>query len=233
MAFPNIITQPKYTITLPSNKKGVSFRPFLESERKILLMAAESTDELDMVNAVKQVITHCSLTDLDVNKLPIIDIEYFFLQLRAKSIGEIIPMTFKCENVTEETGKACGNIMKMDVNITNLDVINLKTDTKIMITPTVAVKLNYPSLIETDTPVTSIDYLYELLASCIEYIADAENIYQAKDYSIQDLVHFLLNLTPEQFKKLENFISDTPSLTKSIPIKCSKCGDKVQFRLME
>src|ERR1700757_455115 len=150
MSFPVIMSHPIFSITLPTSQKKIEFRPFLEKERKILLMALEADVQDDIEKMVKQLIRTCCLTpDIDVDKMPIIDIEYFFLHLRARSIGEILDLTFSCNNLTEN-GR-CGYTFELKVDVNDIKVERLNpVDKKIQITPTVGVMMNYPHLIATD-----------------------------------------------------------------------------------
>lgn len=224
MSFPVIMTHPIFSLTLPDSQKKIEFRPFLEKERKLLLMSLESKVESDIERTVKELIRSCCLTpDINVDKMAIIDIEYFFLHLRARSIGEILDLTFECNNITEK-GR-CGASFQLNVDINDIKVENLnQKDKKIQLTPTIGVKMNYPHLMTTEKGIDDVEFLYDVVVACIDYVYDGENIYLAKDYKPEDLYFFVTNLTTDQFKKLESFITNPPTLKKQIPHKCNKCG---------
>lgn len=224
MTFPITMDHPKFTLILPTSKKNIEFRPFLEKERKILLMTLESGNDKDIQATVLTLVKACCLTtDVDVYKLSIIDLEYFFLHLRAKSIGELLNLNFVCENVTPQ-GR-CGHTLNLQVNINDITVANLNPENKkIPLTGKIGVMMNYPNLIETDKSITDIEFLYDMVVSCIEYVYEDENIYYAREYKKEDLYFFVTNLTLDQFKKLEHFIINAPVLRKSLNHNCKKCG---------
>lgn len=224
MSFPVIMTHPTFSITLPASQKKIDFRPFLEKERKILLMALEADVQEDIEKMIKQLIKTCCLTpDLNVDKMPIIDIEYFFLHLRARSIGEILDLTFSCNNLTEK-GR-CGHSFELKVDVNDIKVEKLNPeDKKIQLTSNVGVMMNYPHLFATDKGIEDAEFLYDMAVACIEYVFDGENIYFAKDYKPEDLYFFVTNLTVDQFKKIQDFFSNTPILSKKMEHTCQKCG---------
>lgn len=214
--------QPTYTLILPSNNKKITYRPFIEKERKILLMALETKDKNEYLEAIKKIIITCC-DSLNPDILPLFDIEYIFLQLRAKSIGEIIKLNFRCDNIIN--GQHCGKIMHPEIDITNIQVEGMMSNTKITLTPTIGVKMQYPSLnaVNSEYETTSREYFYDVLSKSIEFIWEGNNIYYSKDYPPEDILDFLTKLTPEQFKKLEDFISQIPILRKEFTHNCEKC----------
>lgn len=223
MTFPVIMKHPTFSLTLPASKLQVEYRPFLEMERKILLMALESDIEKDVFNTVKQLIKSCCLTDIDVEKMALIDIEYFFLQLRAKSVGEVLNLVFVCKNVVDKT--SCEHELNISVNVNDIKVENLDpNDLKIELTPEIGVMMNYPGLISSDKSLDDIEFLYDIAVSCIEYVYSGENSYFAKDYKKEDLYFFITNLTSLQFNKIQKFISNAPVLRKKMNHRCEKCG---------
>jgi hypothetical protein len=223
MSIPIQNTPPTYPLTIPSSKKKIRYRPFLEIEKKALLMALESKDSHDILEAIKRVITNCC-ENIDLDKLALFDIEYIFLHLRAKSIGEIVKLNYRCNNIVDD--KPCGRVMHPEIDITTAIVEGLKDDTKIKLTPKIGVKMKYPTLdlLENLTNVSQIDYVYELIMASIDFIWDGDNIYYAKDYPHEDLMDFLMSLLHDQFKKLEEFVSEIPTVKKTFDVKCTKCG---------
>ena len=143
MPLPKIDT-PVFDLLLPLCKKKVKFRPFLVKEQKNLLMAMESGERDTIEKNVKQVLQNCTLTEnIDIDKLPVIDIEYYFLNLRARSVGEIVENKYRCDNEVE--GNKCGNVMEVAVNLLDLKVTNIKEDNDlIQLTDDVFIKLRYP-----------------------------------------------------------------------------------------
>jgi hypothetical protein len=226
MALPKIDT-PTYNLTLPLSKKNITFRPFLVKEQKNLLMAMESDEKESIEHNVRQVLTNCTLTKgIDIEKLPVIDIEFYFLNLRAKSVGEVVENKYKCNNQVND--KICGNIMESSLNILDLKVTNIKEDADlIQLTDKISIKLKYPefSVIKRISKLTnSTDIAFEMIADSVEYIYDGEQMYYASETPRKELVEFIESLNQQQFSKMEDFFSNLPKLEKKIEIKCSRCG---------
>ena len=221
--FPVVVTHPTYDITLPVCKKNITFQPFLEKERKVLLMAVESDDSKDILKAIIQILTNCSLTKIDIDELTTVDVEYFFVHLRAKSMGEITTLNFRCDNLVAE--KPCNNVMHVDVDITTIEVSELKKDMLVKFTPTLVVKMKYPSFKMIDHFGTSQtrDILYEVIAGSIDCVINGEVIYYAKDYKQEEMIDFVLSLTTTQFTQLQTFVEKLPVLSKTIKHTCPKC----------
>lgn len=220
------ISQPLYKITLPFSEKKLSFRPFTVGENKFLLMANETNDPDEYISAMKQIVNTCCIEEIDVDNLPIVDIEYFFLQLSARSIGEIIENTYICNSVSvDENGeeKYCGNEIKVPINITEIDIKNLEFSKKnIQITTDIGIKLKPPSFIDSiKFDISDLNFI----ANCIEYVFTKDGkIYYTKDTSKEDILEFLTNLNPSQFEKIEEYFLNLPTVSKKLEHRCKKCG---------
>ena len=226
MALPKIDT-PIYNLTLPLSKKEITFRPFLVKEQKNLLMAMESNDKESIERNIRQVIYNCTLTKgVDIDRLPVIDVEFYFLNLRARSVGEMVENKYRCDNIVEES--SCGNIMESEFNILDIKVTNIKDgDDVIQITDKVSMKLKYPeySIVSRLSNLESIsDIAFEMIADSVDYIYDGEQMYYARETSREELIEFIESLNTNQFKKIEEFFSDLPKLEKKIEMRCMKCG---------
>jgi hypothetical protein len=225
MALPKIDT-PVYDLELPLSKKKIRFRPFLVKEQRNLLMAMESDDKETIERNIRQVLHNCTLTEgLDIDKLPIIDVEFYFLNLRARSIGEIVQSKYRCENVVEE--KTCGNLMTAELNILEIhpDMTNVVNDI-IQINNAISVKLKYPefSVLERANKFESItDMAFDMIAESVEYIFDGEQYYYAAESEPDEIIEFIESLSQEQFSKIENFFNNLPKLNKKIEMDCKKC----------
>jgi len=225
MALPKIDT-PVYDLELPLSKKKIRFRPFLVKEQRNLLMAMESDDKETIERNIRQVLHNCTLTEgLDIDRLPIIDVEFYFLNLRARSIGEIVQSRYRCENVVEE--KACGNLMTAELNILEIqpDMTNVVNDI-IQINNAISVKLKYPefSVLERANKFESItDMAFDMIAESVEYIFDGEQYYYAAETEPDEIIEFIESLSQEQFSKIENFFNNLPKLNKKIEMDCKKC----------
>jgi len=224
------IDVPLYEITLPLLQKKVKIRPFLVKEEKILLMAMESDDEKSILLAIKQIVTNCCVENINVDDLPILDLEYMFLQLRARSIGEIIDLQYKCNNdVKDEEGneKKCNNIIKLSFNALEVEPEkNENHSQKIQLTPKLGVVMKYPDfkIMEKMEVQSETEAIQKMVTNCIDYIFDEETLYYAKDASESELVDFVDSLTRDQFQKIQDFFDTIPKMKKTLNFKCNKCG---------
>lgn len=226
MALPKIDT-PIYDLELPLSKKKIRFRPFLVKEQKNLLMAMESDDRESIEKNIKQILQNCTITKkVTIDTLPMLDIEYYFLQLRARSVGEIVENKYRCDNLVN--GETCGNIMETSVNLLDIKVEGLKKDNDVIqLTDTISVKMKYPefSVIQKISNSNNLtDVAFTMIAESIDYIYDGEQFYYAKETTTEELIDFLESLSQQQFAKIEEFFSNMPKLEKKIQMKCSKCG---------
>jgi hypothetical protein len=224
MALPKIDV-PIHTIDLPLTKKKIRYRPFLVKEEKILLMAMESQDENTIFDSIKQIVNNCSLDELDVDDLPITDLEYFFLHLRARSVSEVVDLQYKCNNKIKE--QDCGNIVKVKVNILEIKPEFQKDhSTKIQITDELGLIMKYPSLkvIQNIKSENEVDRLMEIILKCIDAIYDKTSMYYTKDVSEEELKDFVEGLTQQQFVKVQKFFESVPKMKKNLSFKCNKCG---------
>lgn len=225
------LTTPVYTIVLPIKQEEIKFRPFLVKEQKILLLAMESEDRSFINNNIKEVLKNCCLSDINIDELSAVDIEYFFLQLRARSIGEIVESRYRCENLVEDEDTEelipCKNLMPV-----NLDLLKIKVDTSnykdtIQITGEVGIKFKYPTyktLEKLNSDKNIIEKTFETIIDCIDYIFDENNFYYPKELSKKELQEFIESLDIQTYKKIEEYFKNLPKLKEDISIKCDKCG---------
>ena len=217
---------PIYEITLPSDKRTVKIRPFLVKEEKLLLMAVESNDNANIIKTTKQVINNCLLEPIDVEKLPFFDVDYLFIALRAKSIGEKIEVSYTCNNDVEN-GK-CGGNFQTEIDISNCEIEKDESiDTTIKLSDTITMKMKYPSydimkLIMGNE--TIIEKKIRVIMSCVERIVSGDKIFTQKDFTKEELKDFLENLTQDQYKKLEYFVDNFPTFYVKASGICHKCG---------
>ena len=220
MALP-ILESPKYTVEIPSTKKAIEYRPFLVKEEKILLMAQESQESREMLNAMKDIIRACTFEKVDVNALTSFDLEYIFLKLRSKSVGEISSVNIKCS--------ACGAPNPVEIN---LDEVAVKFDDSvsktIMITNTVGVNMRYIRVKDmsalTDDKKSQSDLINEVVIASIESIFDADKVYPSENSSKAELIVFINSLNRSQMQKIEAFIAAVPALKETVKFKCKCCG---------
>jgi hypothetical protein len=220
------IDVPTYEIELPLSKKKIKFRPFLVKEQRNLLMAMESNDTDTVHNSIKDILNNCTLTEnINIDKLPIVDVEYYFINLRAKSVSEVVETKYKCNNEVED--KLCGNIMDVEIELLDINVEGIKEKEDIQLTEKIFVKLRYPQfyVVKDSANMQSMtEITFNMIAESIEYIFDGDQYHYASEAQPGELLEFVESLNQNQFEKLEEFFNDLPKLKKDIEIKCSKCG---------
>ena len=226
MALPKIDI-PTYEIELPISKKKIKYRPFLVKEQRNLLMAIESDETSTIQQNIKDILYNCTLTEgIDIEKLPILDIEYYFINLRAKSVGEVVESNYRCNN--EVNGTTCGNTMKANINLLEIkpDLSNL-VNPEIQLTPQLVIKMKYPEFgnVKESLDMDNItDITFNMIANSVEYIYDGEQFYYANEAEPGEMLEFIEQLNQEQFDKVENFFNNLPRMTKNVQMKCGKCG---------
>jgi DNA-directed RNA polymerase subunit M/transcription elongation factor TFIIS len=229
MALPKIDV-PIYTLELPLSKKKVRYRSFLVKEEKILLMAMESEDEKTVMESIKQIVNNCVLDELDVDTLPLTDLEFIFLNLRARSVGEIVNLQYKCNNKVKDAEgeeKVCNNVVQIDVNLLEIKPeINKKHNKKIELSKELGIVMRYPDfkIMESIDGATDTEKIMKIVSSCIDYIYDKETIYYRKDIEEKELVEFVDSMSREQFLKVQEFFDTLPKIKKEVDFKCNKCG---------
>lgn len=221
------IDVPTYDLTLPSNGQTITIRPFLVKEEKLLLIAVESKDNQEIIKTTKQVINNCIVKgEIDVDKMPFFDIDYLFIALRAKSIGESIDINFTCNNVVND--QRCGNVFEAKIDISNCEIVKDETiSNDIKLTDKISVKMKYPSYSIMKTIMgneSNVDKKIRIIVSCVDRVIDGDKVYTTKDFSKEELKAFVEGLTQEQYKKLEKFVDNLPSFVVKSSAKCGKCG---------
>ena len=222
MALPKI-NVPKYKLKLPSDGRAVNFRPFLVKEEKLLLIATETGEQAEIVTAIKNIITECTYIS-DVEKLSTFDIEYLFLQIRTKSVGESVDVALTCPDDNETT-------VPVSIPLDEIKVVKTRGHKKeIKLSDEVAISMGYPSLESfvsmnfVGEDETQIDAIFTMAASCIETISDTEQVYDCKDLPKQEIVEFLEQLNTKQFMLIQKFFETMPKLTHTVKITNPNTG---------
>ena len=217
MPLPTIVT-PSYDLTLPSNGKKIKYRPFLVKEEKILILAIESNSMKDISRAIKDVLKSCILTKgVKIDELPTFDIEYLFLNIRSRSIGESIDLVITCP----DDGKT-----KVNSQI-YIDEIEIKKDKNhspdIKLDDTYTMRLKYPSLDQFIDENFNFDEgkdnSFDIISSCIDMVFSEEEAWEAKDCTKKELLEFVERLNSSQFKEVEKFFDTMPKLSHEIEIE--------------
>ena len=218
MPLPKIAT-PSYELVIPSSKKKVKFRPFLVKEEKILILAMESEDSAQIANAVKNVISSCILSrGIKVEKLSTFDIEYIFLNIRGKSVGEQIEVMVTCPDDKKTQVPTAINIDSIKVQIDKDHSRDIVLDDQYTL------RMKYPSLDEfiknnfSNIGDINVDDTFDLIASCIEQVYSEEESFAAADCTKKELSQFIEQMNSSQFKKIEQFFETMPKLSHKVKV---------------
>ena len=219
---------PQYETTLPVSKKKIKFRPFLVKEEKILLLAAEADEQSDReyVDAIIQVLTNCTLDKVEVSKLATADVEWLFIQIRKRSVGEIISGTVKCPH--------CSAVNLYEINLDKVAVLGGTLDRNIKLDDTFMVTMKFPTVggVNSLSPsYKATDRTMATIASMVEMIVIGDNVLSDADMSIADIMAWLENLTTTQVEEMEKFIADLPRVTYDDSIKCVSCSGEVKIHM--
>ena len=219
MALPKLASA-KFELTLPSTGEKVEYRPFLVKEEKALMIAQQTGKSEDIMRAVKDVITSCTFEKVDAEKLPIFDLEYIFINLRAKSVGEIVKLMVTCpdDNKTK---------VQVDVDLTKIECHKeVGHDTNIRLTDEIGLVMDYPrvsSVTELDLD-NEMESTFEVIKSCIRQVYDSNNVYEKVDMDKNDLDEFIESMTHDQFERVQEFFNTMPKVRHMIKVKNPKTG---------
>jgi DNA-directed RNA polymerase subunit M/transcription elongation factor TFIIS len=229
MALPKLDV-PTYDLKLISTGKTVRFRPFLVKEQKLFLMASESEDPNEIIKTIRQVLKNCILDEIDVDNLPTFDLEYLFMNLRARSVEEVVDLQYKCNNnVKDEEGntKKCNGVVSFKLNLLDIQATKDPNHTnKIQITENLGICFKYPTfeMVQKYENMNENQVMMHVLIDCIDYIYDKDNIYYSKDVTRKELEEFVDNLQQKDVEKFEKFFDTLPEIKKDVHFKCPKCG---------
>ena len=220
MALPRIDV-PTYELVVPSTDEKVKYRPFLVKEEKLLLIALESGKNEDILRGVKEIVDACTFNKLKLGDMPMFDVEYIFLQIRGKSVGEVSKLKLLCE----DDGETYANV-EVDLNDINVEVSENHTN-KIELTDEMGIIMKYPTLDAfNDTGISEINSknMLDVISSCILQIYDkkGEEVFDAKDQTQEELTNFIGDLNSKQFKDLQNFFETMPKLQHTVIVKNPK-----------
>ena len=227
MALPKL-ESPTYTLEVPSTGEKIKFRPFLVKEQKILMMAEESNDENQVYDAMETLISSCTFGKIDVKAVNLFDIEYIFLQLRAKSVGEMVELNLLCPDDNETRVPTKIDLTKLDV-----DIGEGHTD-KITLTKNITMHMKYPTLDNIRTiekKDSETDSIFSILKSCIHEVHDGETIYSRIDISDKDIDDFIDQFSNKQFEEVMKFFDTMPKVKMVVDITNPKTKVKSKITL--
>ena len=229
MALPKL-SVPTYELVVPSTDEKVKYRPFLVKEEKILLIAMESGKSEDMLQSVKDIVDECTFNKLNLGKMPMFDVEYIFLQIRAKSVGEISKLRVLCQ----DDMKTYANV-SVDLNDIEVQVDDDHTN-KIVLSDEMGVIMKYPTIDSfTENKIDDINAsnMLDVIAVCIAQIYDkkGEEVYDSKDSTRKELIEFVEQLNTKQFADIQKFFDTMPSLRHTITVKNPKTKKESEVTL--
>ena len=220
------IAATQFSTTIPSTGQEIEYRPFLVKEEKVLLMALEGGSQKEISKATQNIIKACVLTDINVKKLATFDIEYLFMKLRGKSVGEVIKL--KIGHPDEES--ECKHSTEIEINIDDIKVTDKEVENKIMITDDIGVFLRYPgvddvNLIDEKSP----ESMFDVINNCVEYVFDDNNVYN--EFTKKEIKDWVDGLNQSQFMKMTEFFNNLPKLSHEVEWTCEECGKKDSIKL--
>ena len=215
-----VINAPTYELAIPSTKEKIKYRPFLVKEEKILLLAMEDGDETNITIALKQIIENCTDGKVDVDKLALFDLEFIFLRIRAKSVGENVKVNLLCDDDGE-------TYVPVEIPLEEIKVIHTKGHkNKIKLTKDVGLTMRYPQLNMMakqqigETP--TVEQTFDILGDCIENITEGETVHERADFNDEELKTFLESLSTKQFQSIQDFFETMPKLQHTIELENPK-----------
>ena len=224
MALPKLNTV-FYDLELPYSKKKIQYRPFVVGEQKNLMIAMETKDEKQIFTSMKQAVQACTNNSVDPSTLPLFELEYLFLNIRMKSVGEKTKIMMTCDECMAE------NEVPVDLRNTVFEQPSEKKNDVIFLTDNIAIRMKMPSLelvqkINDDVKngETQAQIMFDVALECIDAILDQENEYKISETNKDELREFIDSLSAEQFIKVQEYLDNMPSLKLKVEHKCEKCG---------
>lgn len=229
MPLPKIAT-PKFPVTIPSTKRNTFFRPFLMKEQKVLYMAMHGDDVDQIFNAMCDIVENCVDGATDARNMPVFDLEYLFMRIRAKSVGEMIQVGVKCRECTK------GN--KVEINLDELEVeFQPEFSNKVMLNENLGIILRYPCMEDLKRKIQrdDADSMVKFVCDSIESVFDNISVWTRKDFSEDEIREFVESMSSSQLEKVGNFYANLPSLTKKTNYMCQHCKkeQEVDFRRLQ
>ena len=219
MSLPKINT-PEYTLNVPSTDEEIRYRPFLVKEEKVLLIAQETGTDQATYDAIRTIIKNCCLEQIDIDKFPLFDMEYIFLNIRAKSVGEVADLKITCPDDDETK-------VDIQVDLTKVQVqMDEKHDARIQLTDDIGLLMSYPTFGTVgyatavgDNDESNAKALFEMISNCMYQIWEGEETHDCMDYSSKEKLAFLESLPHTQFEKVQQFFETMPTLKHEVEIE--------------
>lgn len=227
MALPSLNAAPQYELTVPSTGQQLNYRPFLVKEQKVLMLAHESQDKKQVINAMMNTIKSC-VEDVDTNRLTTFDVDYIFTQLRAKSVGEKIDFQIPCDE--------CETKLPYQVNIEKIKIEGSKAEKVVELNDKVSVRLRYPSyndvlkVMSTDSK-TQTETVIDVIAACMDAVLTDEESISLKNETREEINNFIDSMSGKQFEDISEFVQDMPQMEYKGNVKCPNCGHNQRIEL--
>lgn len=220
MALPKLNDKPKYELTIPSLQEKVRYRPYLVKEEKVLMMALESQDKTSALHAVVDTITSCIDAEIDKSKLTLFDIEYMFIMIRSKSVGEVSDLGLKCSS--------CEKVNDVSVKLDDIEIKRDKEVSKeIQLDENISLTMKYPNFNDVlkfeDNELTDTERTFMLIGKCMESIETEEENILLKDVSDKEIDDFIESLNSQQFAKVREYVENMPRVEKEVKFVCGGC----------
>jgi|SRR5210317_202254 len=223
MALPKLNDSPKYSLVIPSSGKKVKFRPYLIKEEKVLLMTAQENDISTTMDTIINTICSCVDEPLNKRELTTFDIEYMFIKIRSKSVGEIVDLGLKCD--------ACEETNRVDVNLEEIQCKIQKKNNIIQLTDSITVEMRYPSYSSIEYTDDENELGFEIIANSIKAVITEDERIETDDEPKESVRAFLESMTKDQFERIGSYVEDLPQMKHDVDYVCKNCGHKNHVEL--
>ena len=221
-----------FQVALPSTGQKLTLRPFLVSEERILLEAARTENQVEIANAMKQIVNNCVTEEIDLNNCPTFDMEYLFVQLRSQSVGESQEVVFEVDDHDTSKGMKCegvGQSVETSIDLSKAKVSNLenaKGNSRFMITDNIGIEMRYPTLEDTGSMTQQdVDTMFMMIKTCIKQVYSTDgDIYEPDQLDEGELDNFINSMNTGQFGKINEFFDQMPKLGLDVPYRCPVCS---------
>ncbi len=225
MALPKL-NVPVYEAVIPSTEKVIKYRPFLVKEEKLLLTAQESGEDA-VLPAVKQILKNCIQGEIDVDRMPIFDIEYLFLRLRAKSIGEEVTLGLRPWGCPQNNGELCKYTTEVAINLEEIECKkDKKHSSKIMLDDKIGIMMKYPDISQIGMEGSETEMGMKVIKNCVNMIFTEEETHERDSFTDKELDEFIDSLNTKQMEKIKNFFDTMPVLKHTVKYTCKTCDEE-------
>lgn len=221
MALPLLNESPRYEVVIPSTGKKIKFRPYLVKEEKVLMLAAETKDSKQMMNAIIDTVSACVTDKIDVHSLTTFDLEYLFIKLRAKSVGEKSTIQINCES--------CKSVNEYQIDLDSITCKMNKIDNIIKLDDNISVEMKYPSYSQIDITENETEMGFEVLASCLATVYTQDQRIDVSEEPKESVRRFLESMTRAQFEKVRDYFVDMPQVKAEVEFTCRNCDELNKF----